>query len=334
MSKPYIVLCLAVAAIALAAPSALAQNKTPATNGADEPAQSSLIVGALQIGSANNLEVPGFDINVATDSVSYSYFLKNNGPAELAVAAAVSLPELQASSDRSETWVLAANDAENPVGLTITAAGAAVTSAAEVRAYALGVDRLAEIRAAHLPLIPFGPDVDKALAALSADTADHLAALGIISLRDPAQPRALLTADWSLDVVRSWRLVLSPGQTTPIVVKFTPVAARYTLAKEDQDDIDDLKDDVCLTPHALSVLQSRLKGNDAWKVTDISLATDPPAHWIDSPSPTLAVRKPGSQAIVAFCGMDEKTASQSTVLGTASDDSNEMRIAIFEPAAK
>lgn len=330
MSRARIVLCLAVIAIALAAPSAHAQNKAPAANGADEPAQSSLIVGALQIGSANNLEVLGFDINVAADSVSYSYFLKNNGSAELSIAAAVSLPELQASSDRSETWVLAGSDPENPVGLTITAAGAAVTSAADVHAYALGVDRLAEIRASHLPLIPFGSETDKALAALAAEAADRLATLGVVSLRDPAKPGAM-TADWSLDVVRNWRQVLPVGKTTPIVVKFVPVTARYDLA---EDDLDDMKDDVCLQPQVLKALESRLKSNGVWKVTDLSLAADPPAHWIDSSAPTLAVRKPRPDAIVAFCGIDAKTANQPTVLGAAPDYSDEIRIVIFEPAAK
>jgi hypothetical protein len=331
MRKAYVVLCLAVIALALAGPSALAQNTASPANGADQPAQSSLVVGALQIGSAKNLEITGININVATDSVSYSYLLKNSGSAELAIAAAVSLPELQASSDRSETWALAGNDPENPVGLTITAAGTAVTSAAEVHTYALGVDRLAEIKAAHLPLIPFGLEIDKALAALSPEAADHLAALGVVSLRDAAQPGAPMTADWSLDVIRNWRQVLPPGKTTPIVVKFVPVAARYDLA---EDDLDDLTDDICLQPQVLRALKSRLKSNGVWKVTDISLASDPPAHWIDSPVSRLAVRKPRPDAIIAFCGMDAKTANQPTVLGAGPDDSSEIRIVIFEPAGK
>ena len=192
--------------------------------------QLSLLVGALQIGSANNLEILGFDINVATDSVSYSYFLKNKGSTEIAIAAAVSLPELQASSDRSETGVLAGNNPENPVGLTITAAGAAVTSAADVHAYALGVDRLAEIKAAHLPLIPFGSETDKALAALAGSRRSSGGARRGFIAR-PGQPGAPVTADWSLDVVRNWRQVLPLGKTTPIVVKFVPVTARYDLAE-------------------------------------------------------------------------------------------------------
>jgi hypothetical protein len=337
VSNPSTLRCIAMFGVLFAAAPVMAQTK-PA--GADVPAapspptQSSLVVGALQIGSAASLVVAGVDINVASDSIVYSYFFKNTGTAELDVAATVSLPELQASSDGCETWALAANDPENPVGLTITAAGAPVTTKAEVHANALGVDRLAEIKADHLPLIPFGAELDKALAALSPEAADRLAALGVVSPRDPAQPKEPVTPDWSLNVVRSWRQALPPGKTTPVVVKFSPIKAQYVIAKGDQEDLDDLKDEVCLKPPVLSALQSRLKGNGAWKVTDMSIAADLPAHWIDSPRPTFSVQKPKPDAIVAFCGMDDKTASRPTVVGAAPEDSEEVRIVMFEPTGQ
>jgi hypothetical protein len=327
-----IVLSIATAGAAFAAAPALAQTKPDA----GAPAQSSLVVGALQIGSDANLDVAGFDINVANDKIVYSYFLKNTGPAELALAAAISLPDLRASADNSETWTLASGDPENPVGLTIAAAGAPVTTKAEVHAYALGLDRLAEIKAERLPLIPFGPQTDKALAALAPEAVDRLAALGIVSPRDPAQPKAPSTADWSLEVVQSWRLVLPPGKTTPVAVRFTPVKAQYRLGKGDEQDIEDMKDDLCLTPLVLSALEARLKGGGAWAATEISLADAAPTSWLDSPTPTLSVQKPKPDAIVAFCGIDEKTAGKPIVLGVAPDDqeNNELRIAIFEPAGK
>jgi hypothetical protein len=335
VSNPCVIPLLAAVGAFLAAAPALAQTKPAATDvpaAAGGPEQSSLVVGALQIGSATNLEVEGVDINVAADSIVYSYYLRNTGPADFALAAAVSMPELQASADGSQTWVLAANDPQNPVGLTITAAGVPVTTKAEVHVYALGLDRLAEIKAEHLPLIPFGPEVDKAIAALSPEAVDRLAALGAISSRDPTQPKAPHIADWSLDATLSWRLLLPPGKTTPVVVKFTPVKAQYRLAKGNQGDLDDMKDDLCLKAQMQGALQSRLKGNGAWKVTDISLAVDGPTHWIDNPKPTLSVQKPSADAIVAFCGLDDKTASKPIVLGEAPDDGEEIRIVIFEPA--
>jgi Domain of unknown function (DUF4424) len=329
---------VAIAGTVLAAAAAFAQTKPAEPNvpqAPSAPVLSSLVVGAMQVGSAPTLVIAGVDINVAGDKIVHSYFLKNTGSTELGLTAVVSLPELRASPDDSETWALAANDPENPIGLAVTAGGAPVATKADVHVYALGIDRLAEIKAEHLPLIPFGPEADKALATLSPEAAERLAALGIISPRDPSQPKTPVKADWSLDVVHMWRQVLPPGKTTPVTVKFAPVKAEYKMAKGDEQDLADMKDEVCLTPQVLRTLQTRLKGAGVWKVTDISLADDPPNHWIDSPRPTVSVLKPKPDAIVAFCGMDEKSASRPTVLGVApNDDANEIRIVIFEPAAK
>ena len=174
----------------------------------------------------------------------------------------------------------------------------------------------------------------KALAALPPDTVSRLAALGIISPRDPDQPKAPPAADWLLDGVLNWQQVLPPGKDMPIVVKFTPVKGEYRLLQADLDDLDSMKDEICLQPQVLGALQSRLKGGAAWKVIDMSLAVDGPAHWIDNPAPSLSVQKPQADAVVAFCGMDNKTANRPTVLGVTPDDTNEIRIVIFSPAAK
>jgi Domain of unknown function (DUF4424) len=331
---PFIV-PLALAGVAFSSASARAETKPPMVETPQEqsaPAEASLTVGALQIGSVANLEVAGFEIAVTTSSIAYTYQLKNNGAADLTVAATITLPELSASVEGTETWTLAKYDAENFVDLTVTAAGAPVSTKTEMHASALGIDRLAEIKAANLPLIPFGPDSVKALAALSPESAARLAALGIISPRDPAQPKAALTADWSLDVVRNWSQVLPAAKTTPIVVKFVPVAAHYRLTKADADDLNDVKDELCLKPPALTTLQARMKGNGSWNVTDIALADDAPARWIESPAATIAVQKPKPDAIVTFCGMDEKSAGKSTVVGTAPDSNEGIRVVIFEPA--
>jgi hypothetical protein len=321
-----------VGAVATRAQMPAAPDNTPDPSNA--PEQSSLVVGALQIGSSADLEVNGMDVSVGNDGVVYSYLLKNTGTKEVSLTASVSMPELQASADGSRTWVLASNNPENPVGLTITSAGDPVAPKAEVHVYALGLERTAEITAEHLPLMPFGAETDKALAALPLDTINRLAALGIVSPRDPDQPKTPLGADWTLDSVLSWRQALPQGKPVPIVVKFTPVKAEYRLVKGDQDDLDDMKDDICLQPQVLSTLQSRLKSGGVWRVTEIALAVDGPAHGIDDPAPTLSVQKPRGDAIVAFCGMDDKTANRATVLGVAPDNTSELRIVIFAPGRK
>jgi hypothetical protein len=319
-----------VAAAALAGTPAFAQAN--ATDNA--PTESSLIVGALQIGSATALEITSYDIMVAPSGVTYTYQFKNNGSSDLTLAAAVSLPELRASADGSETWTLAGSDPQNFVDLSVAVAGTPVALQTQVRATALGVERAADLKAENLPLIPFGPATEKALAALPSEAADRLAALGLVSPRDPAQPDAPLIADWTLDVVRTWQLVLPPGKTTAVAVKFTPVVSHYPVVKGDEQDLEEAKDEICIKQQVLATLEARLKAGGAWNVTDISLADDPPARWIASPPAKLSVQKPRPEAIVVFCGMDERSAGKPAVLGVAPDENNGIRIVIFEPAAK
>jgi hypothetical protein len=297
------------------------------------PSEAALTVGALQIGSAANLEVTNFEIGVTTKSVTYSYLVKNAGTTELAVAASVALPNLRASSDGSETWILAKYDPENFVDLTVSSGGTPIATKAELRATALGVDRAAEIKANHLPLIPFGMETSKALAGLSSDSADRLAALGVTSLHDPAEPKAMVKPDWTLDVVHSWRQILPAGKTTPIVIKFVPVVAKYRLMKGDEEELDDIKAAVCLKPQAVNTLQSRLKSGGVLEVTEISLADYAPG-WIESPAAQISVQKPRPDAVIAFCGIDEKTAGKASVQGVAPDDNDGIRIVIFEPATR
>src|ERR1700689_997804 len=96
----------AFVAVFVAAAPALAQTAPAnAPQAPSAPEQSSLEVGAMQIGSAADLEVEGIDINVTAGSVVYSYLLKNAGDRELNLTASVAMPELQASADGSQTWV-------------------------------------------------------------------------------------------------------------------------------------------------------------------------------------------------------------------------------------
>ncbi len=130
------------------------------------------------------------------------------------------------------------------------------------------------------------------------------------------------------------RQVLPPSKTTSIVVKFIPVESQYRMEKEDLDDLDDMKDDVCFKSQVLGAVQSRLKSNGAWKGIDMTVSVSAPSLWIDSPNPSLSVQKPTPDAIVAFGGMNDKTSSKPVILGVTPDDSDEIRIVIFEPAVK
>jgi hypothetical protein len=116
--------------------------------------------------------------------------------------------------------------------------------------------------------------------------------------------------------------------------KYAPLTATMTYHPDDALDLEDLKDEGCLAPQTIAALQNKLKGaGSELAVTEIALVNDPPAHWIDSPTAAISVTKPSGSAIVAFCGIDPKTADQPIVRGSeiGGDDPRDFRILIFEP---
>jgi hypothetical protein len=226
---------------------------------------------------------------------------------------------------------------DNPIGLSVAADGAPVATQADVNANALGVDRRAEIEAARLPLLPFAPRTAQAIAGLGAKALAELSALGIVSPRDPSHPDRPPVADWTLAVTRSWRQPLPAGRTTTIAVKYAPLKAEARFAHADALDLEDLKDEACLTPQQLGAAQDRLKSPDSvLTVTEIALVNEPPLRWFDSPTASVSVRKPKPDAIVAFCGMDAETADQAVVRGAelGGPDPRDFRILILEPATR
>jgi hypothetical protein len=243
-SSPLLTVTAVIAALAPVLAQTKAGAPTPAAadsaqTNPDEPAPGTLVVGSLQLASDANLAVEGANVSVAVDNVAYTYQLRNNGQTGLNLFASIAMPVLAASPDGSETWALPSSNPENPVSLIVAADGAPIATKVDTRASALGVDRLGEIRAAHLPLVPFGPEIDKAVAALTPEAVDKLAALGILSPRDPKRPSATVVADWNLPLStqKPFSLLLHPlvsrHMRAPRNLPDTPPARKLTRAREE-----------------------------------------------------------------------------------------------------
>jgi uncharacterized protein DUF4424 len=339
MGMPGVLMRGTIIAVLLAAtaPGASFAQGDAAAPGARAPALAPLGVGPLQIASSADLDVEKIDVAVTVDSVAASYALKNKGPTALDLAASFAIAGLQAFADDGEAWNLPAATPENPIGLAITADGAPIATTADVRTYALGVDRRAEIKAAHLPLLPFGPATAQAVGGLSPQSLAALSAAGIVSPRDPRQPQRPLVADWTLAVAHSWRQRLLPGKTTTLTVKYSPLRAQTRFLPVDALDLEDLKDEACLTPPQLAAAEDELKSpGSALAVTEIALVNEPPMRWFESPAASVSVTKPSPQAIVAFCGMDAATGDQPVVHGSelGGADQRDFRILFIELTTK
>lgn len=331
-------LLLALSLAALAAsplPGAQAAGGAPAAQADDEgdtPTPAPLTVGSMAIASDSDLVIAGMALDVSAEKVVYAYGLTNKGKNTLALAASIALPDLEVSNEGNAAYDLPADNAENPVGLAVSVDGKLVPTQAYTQAVALGIDRLADLKAAQLPLIPFGEAIDKALAAAKPETIAKLEGLGLVTPRDASQTGAPVVADWSLHVVHGWTLTLEPGATRKVLVGFAPVKAVYTIDAQSLAGFDALKDQVCLTPKITEAAKALLKAKgSAADVVDITLASDGPARWLDNPDVQIAVHKPKSDSVVAFCGLDAASADKPVVTGrlASSSEAVGLRVLIF-----
>ena len=130
----------------------------------------------------------------------------------------------------------------------------------------------------------------------------------------------------------AWTQPLDANEATNVAVSFAPVKAVYTVDATGLSGFQALKDQACLTPQILSAARAMLKAKGSvLDVTDLTLANDGPARWLDNPPASVAVTKPKPSSVIAFCGMNAATANQGVVKGTmpSSADAAGLRVLIF-----
>jgi hypothetical protein len=327
---------IVVFAIACADNGALAQapKGKDAPPPAPGPAYVALSVSGLRIASHEDLTVEAIDIAVSATRVTHTYRLGNIGTSELHLFASIALPSLEVMSlNEDETYRIATgNNPDNPIGLTITADSMPVDAKVMTQAFALDMDRTTEIKALNLPLVPFGPEIDKVLAGLAPDALARLTQLGIISPPDAQDsPRQ---ADWNLDVTYTWEQVLPPDKTITVAMTFQPVSGSFELNNETADVLDDYKDDTCLADEQIRTLKARASKSPI-PVTEILISIVNPTRWLENPTPAIAVEKPKPDTIVALCGSNVKTSPARVTAKVADDETGEdLRILLIGAAAQ
>ena len=334
MSKPPIIIPLIAAlfvgtAIAGArADDSAAQNEGQA---GDDQAPVPLTIGSMAIASDVNLAIESMAVDVSVNRVTYTYKLRNKGKEKLSLRASVAMPDLEVSSDGSSVTVLPSQTPENPIDLQVKSNDQPVPTTSHVSAIALGIDQQAELKAAGIPLIPFGESTDRAIAAAKPDVLSKLTNFGLLTPRDPKQPDAQVIGDWSLKVVQGWTQIVDPG-TSNVAVTFAPIKATYQVDASGLAGFDPIKDQVCLTPAVTNAARALLKTKGAvLQVDDIMLANDGPARWLDNPTVTVAVHKPQPNAVVSFCGMEAASANKPVVTGkmAKAGDAAGARVLVF-----
>jgi hypothetical protein len=179
--------------------------------------------GGLVLTKTADIEMRLEDLYVSTQEIRVTYHFFNRSPQDKTVTVAFPVPDVPLDFSDPEA------DMPHPytvdfLGFSTKADGKPVTTEAEVKAMAKGVDQAALLQKLGIPLYP-EPDYDyHGLDALPAAQGDELVRLGLAIVADEAadgRPRHLLP-DWTLRTTYHFEQTFPAGREVVIEHRYKP----------------------------------------------------------------------------------------------------------------
>lgn len=316
---------LALSALALAVP-ALANDST-----------ATLSAGGLELIRNDKIELLSEDLYVSAKEVRVTYRFRNKTDAPATYVVAFPLPAIDATVPEALNIVIPDGTEDNFLDFTVTVDGEPVTPSLSERAFALGVDRTDEIRAAGLPLNPLSDGLYQRLETMPAGEVAPLNKVGAVML-DPNSVPAGVYAVWTLKAAFYWEQTFPPGQEVVVEHRYRPVVGFAFFGDYVFTDTD-YPTKYCMDDAFISAAKAKLAAikdnpNPYLDEQRISYILTTAANWAGSiASFRLVVDKGSADALVSFCGANVKKISPTEFEMTATDfmPDKELEIVIATP---
>lgn len=179
--------------------------------------------GGLVLGRSNDVFMDSEDLFVSPDRVTVDYVFHNRSEADVDTVVAFPMPDIEANP-YGMVAIPAAED-DNFLGFEVEIDGAPVAPNLEQRVVAAGIDVTGELAARKVPLNPFAPGVEAALAALPDDVAADWIARGILVVEefdDGSGWKRVRSPYWRLRSTYWWRATFPAGKPVRVSHAYTP----------------------------------------------------------------------------------------------------------------
>jgi len=305
-----------VAAVALAGP-AMAN---------DTAAQ--LAAGGLEFVRNDNIRMVSEDLYLSMEAVQVDYVFENLSAADQHVLVAFPMPDL--ANGWYEMIAVPTEDPENVFGFSTLFDGEPVEATLHQYAFALGVDRTKELLKLGLPLAPHLWSTIEAIAALSAEDREALAALGLINSEVYYDGDAVVDAyyypNWTLRSAYVWEAVFPAGEIVSVSHSYMPSVGGttgVTFLYEDGSTLDEYRATYCLDDDIVATLRNSLSNADEpWSAPYmenwLTYVLSTGANWAGPiESFRLVVDKGSEDNLVSFCGENVEKIGPTTFEMTA-----------------
>lgn len=270
--------------------------------------------GGLILSRNDVVSMDSEDLFISRDKVTVDYVFRNTSDKDVSTVVAFPLPEIEANP--YEMPSIPEEGSDNFLGFEVTVDGAPVKPELEQKAFAVGVDVGAELKAQNIPFYPYGKAVLDALAKLPQPVADDWLARGIIVMDDYDDGtgwKSVRSPYWQLRSTFWWRATFPANKAVHVAHRYKPsvgatAGLNFFYDGKFQGEYDSYKRLYCMDDAFEAGVRKAQQGN-----TDVSpqlyesriayiLTTG--GNWATGSIGKfkLTVDKGDAQSLVSFCG--------------------------------
>ncbi len=183
-----------------------------------------LHTGGLVFMRSDAVEMAKEDLYISPTEIRVDYVYRNTTDKDVDSIVAFPMPDIQGSMEGD--FNVDNLDKDNFLNFTTTQDGAPIKADLQQHATVFGIDVTADLKAAGIPLMPYGETTSAALLKVPADTIADWVARGIVMKNEWDDGNGVMKSEvvptWKLSSVYYWRTRFPAGKTVTVNHRYTP----------------------------------------------------------------------------------------------------------------
>jgi hypothetical protein len=283
-----------------------------------------LKTGGLVLGRTDAITMAREDLFVSLDKVQVSYTFRNHTNQDIDTIVAFPMPDIQVNP-LGDTALPVAKD-DNFLDFSAQVDGQPVTVTLEQRAHAARLDVTADLAQHVIPLFPFSPKAEAALAKLPDETIHQLQARGLVRIETYDTGSGMQehrTPAWVLKSTYWWRMTFPAGLPVRVDHSYRPSVGGSVGVNFFEDGkfggsaYDDYARRYCMDAAFERAIQRRMRERKMayppFSESRISYVLMTAANWAGTVGKyKLTVDKTDPQNLVSFCGKNVRKLNATT----------------------
>ncbi|RUU14968.1 DUF4424 domain-containing protein [Mesorhizobium sp. M6A.T.Ca.TU.002.02.2.1] len=179
--------------------------------------------GGLILSRSDAVAMESEDLYISPEKVTVDYVFRNNTDRDVDAIVAFPMPDIE--GDPNEMPAIPDGQSDNFLGFEVTIDGVAAKPQLEQKAFALGIDISADLKAHNVPFYPFGDAAKAALAKLPQAVADDWVDRGLIiedTADDGSGMKTVYVPFWRLRSTYWWRSTFPANKAVRVAHRYKP----------------------------------------------------------------------------------------------------------------